>query len=327
MRVAILSREAKGGSTRRLVRAFESRGHTAVIFDTYRIGIELHGGKPSLRYEDKRRKRPDAAIARIGHTATFHGAAVLAQLEIMGVYLPVTLTGLQESRDKLRALQRLSGAGVPIPDTSFVRRRADLRSAIDVLGHGPLIVKVLQGTQGTGVLLAPDAGFAESMAETMLAANQPVLLQRFVAESKGRDVRAFVVGGEVVAAVRRTASGTEFRSNVHRGAVAEEIQIEDVYARTAVRACAALGLDIGGVDMLEGADGPLVVEVNSSPGIKGMEDSIGRQILAPAVVAHVEKRVAAGGFAAGDSVHPRTTLSNISLDELLALEDSKQEDD
>lgn len=291
VRVGVLSREKDAESNRRLIAAFQARGHQARVFDTLRLAIELVPGQPQLAYRGAPLTPIDAVVPRIGISASFHGAAVLAQLRLMGIYSPVSDRGLRASRDKLQALQVFETAGIPYPPTSFVCRRKDIGPALDHLGEAPYVVKVLQGTQGSGVLLAPTRHEAITLAETLLDADRPVLLQRFIAESRGRDVRALVVGDRVVSAVRRVNDDSgEFRSNVHRGAKAEPIDIEPAFAETAIRASAALGLEVAGVDMLEGAEGPVVMEVNSSPGIHGMEDVTGDDI-AGAIAEHVVRRV------------------------------------
>jgi len=292
LRVGVLSREKEAESNRRLVKAFEARGHEARVLNTMRLAIELVPGQSKLAYRGKPLPPLDAIVPRIGVSATFHGAAVLAQLGLMGIYTPVSARGLRASRDKLQALQIFDEASIPYPPTSFVCRRRDIGPALDHLGEPPYVVKVIQGTQGAGVLLAPDRHEAISLAETLLDADRPVLLQRFIAESRGRDVRAVVVGDMVVSAVRRVNESGEFRSNVHRGAKAAKVDIDPVFADTAIRAAAALELEVAGVDMLEGADGPVVLEVNSSPGIHGMEDATGDDI-AGAIAEHVAARVSA----------------------------------
>ncbi len=292
VRIGILSREKDAESNRRLIEAFAARGHEARVLNTMRLAIELVPGKPQLAYRGKPLPQIDGVVPRIGVSATFHGAAVLAQLRLMGIYSPVSERGLRCSRDKLQALQLFEEASIPYPPTSFVCRRKDIGPALDHLGEPPYVVKVLQGTQGSGVLLAPDRHEAISLAETLLDADRPVLLQRFIAESRGRDVRAVVVGDSVVSAVRRVNDSGEFRSNVHRGAKPEKIQIEPEFAETAIRAAASLGLEVAGVDMLEGTNGPVVLEVNSSPGIHGMEDATGDDI-AGAIAEHVAARASA----------------------------------
>ncbi|MCB9599044.1 MAG: RimK family alpha-L-glutamate ligase [Sandaracinus sp.] len=289
MRLGLLTREPKG-SSRRLVEAFAARGHALDLLGTFEVTLELGDGALELRHRGEPLPSYAAVLARIGHSATFHGAAALRQLELQHVQTFPSADALTASRDKLRSLQLLTAAGVPVPATAFVHRIKDLGPAIVRLG-APLIVKVLEGTQGRGVLLASDARGAAAIAETLLAAGTPVLLQRFVAESRGRDVRAFVVGREVVAAARRVAQEGEYRSNVHLGARAEPIALPKRYAQVALRAAKALGLVVAGVDLLEGRDGPVVVEVNSSPGIVGIEEVTGVDV-AGAIVGAVEARVA-----------------------------------
>jgi ribosomal protein S6--L-glutamate ligase len=284
----VLTREPKG-SAGRIADAIAARGHTVKVLGTYEVTLELSTSGLSLVRNQEPLKTYDAVLARVGHSATSHGAMVLRQFELMGVPVFPRADALVASRDKLIALQRLAAAGIPIPQTSFVRRRKDLGPTIARLG-APLIVKVLEGTQGRGVLLAETARGAEAIAEALLYADRPVLLQKFIAESRGRDVRAFVVGGGIVAAVRRVAKGDEYRSNVHLGASAEPVDLPASYARVAVDAARVLGLPIAGVDVLEGKDGPVVVEVNSSPGVVGIEEAT-RADVAGAIAQWLEREV------------------------------------
>ena len=209
----------------------------------------------------------------------------------MDVYTPNTAQGISNSRDKLRSLQILSRPDIGIPETTFVRDRSDVVPAILRVGGAPVIIKLLEGTQGIGVMLAPDAKTAEAMLETLQSAKQNVLLQKFVAESRGRDVRALVVGDRVVAAIRRVAQGDEFRSNVHRGGIAEPVELTEDYELAAVRSAQIMGLRVAGVDMLEGAEGPLILEVNSSPGLQGIETATGLDI-AGAIIDYIDNQVA-----------------------------------
>lgn len=290
MRIAILSRARGCYSTMRLREACLARGHEAKVLDTLRFSIVVEQGGPELFYKHRRLSRYDAVIPRIGASITFYGCAVVRQFEQMGVF---TLNGshaINVARDKLRALQVLSRHEVGFPETTFVRHRDDLLPAIDRLGGGPVVVKVLEGTQGVGVILADTRRVAQTIVETLQSARQNVLIQRFVAESRGRDVRAFVVGGRVVAAMRRVAQGDEFRSNVHRGGRAESLQLEPEYERTAIHAAQIMGLRVAGVDMLESSSGPLVMEVNSSPGLEGIERATGVDV-AGAIVEHIEEQV------------------------------------
>jgi ribosomal protein S6--L-glutamate ligase len=233
----------------------------------------------------------DAIIPRIGPSITFYGMAVVRQFEQMDVYTPNTATGIANSRDKLRAYQILSRHGIGMPGTTFVRDRADVVPAIERVGGAPVIIKLLEGTQGIGVILAPTVSVAETVIETLQWTQQNVLIQRFVAESKGRDVRALVVGDQVVAAMRRISRGDEFRSNVHRGGRTELVELDDGAKRLAIRAAHIMGLRVAGVDLLEGADGPLVMEVNSSPGLEGIESATGLDV-AGAIVDYLSRQVA-----------------------------------
>lgn len=271
MKLGILSRAPRSYSTQRLKTAAMERGHKVRVLDTLRFGIDLSSDEPDLQYRGKQLSDYDAIIPRIGASITFFGLAVVRQFEQMDVYTPSPANGIANSRDKLRSIQLLSRHDVGIPGTTFVRDRADVLAAIDRVGGAPVVIKLLEGTQGIGVILAPDNKVAEAVIETLQSTKQNVLIQRFIAESRGRDVRAFVVGDQVVAAMRRVAVGDEFRSNVHRGGTTEQVELDPEYARVAVQAAQIMGLRVAGVDMLESDDGPLVMEVNSSPGLEGIE--------------------------------------------------------
>lgn len=271
MKLAILSRSPRCYSTRRLREAASHRGHQVKVLDTLKFAIDLQPGQPDLYYRGKRLSHYDSILPRIGASITYFGTAVVRQFEQMDVFTANSSNGIVNSRDKLRSLQVLSRHKIGIPATTFVKDRADVLPAIERVGGSPVVIKLLEGTQGIGVILADSAKTAESIVETLQSTKQNVLLQKFVAESKGRDIRALVVGDRVVAAMRRVAQGSEFRSNVHRGGRTEAIELNEEYTETAVRAAQILGLRVAGVDMLEGADGPQVMEVNSSPGIEGIE--------------------------------------------------------
>ena len=271
MKLAILSRSPRAYSTQRLRTAALDRGHQVKVLDTLRFGIDLSTEEPDLRFRGRPLSTYDAVLPRIGASVTYFGTAVVRQFEQMDVYTPNTANGIMNSRDKLRATQILSRHSIGMPATVFVRNRAEVSSAIDMVGGAPVVIKLLEGTQGIGVILAPTKKVAEAIIETLHGTNQQVLIQKFVKESKGKDVRALVVGDRVVAAMRRTAQGDEFRSNVHRGGTVEKVDLDPEYADVAVRAAHIMGLRVAGVDMLEGADGPLVMEVNSSPGLEGIE--------------------------------------------------------
>ena len=271
MKLAILSRSPRAYSTRRLRGAATDRGHKVKVLDTLKFSLEVEPGAPDLLYGGKHLSQYDAIIPRIGASITYFGTAVVRQFEQLDVYTPNPAHGIANSRDKLRALQILSRHDVGLPHTAFVRRKQDVLPAIERVGGAPVIIKLLEGTQGVGVILADSVKVAEAIIETLQSARQNVLIQKFVGESSGRDIRAFVVGDRVVAAMRRTARGGEFRSNVHRGGMAEAVDLDETYRSTAVQAAQIMGLKVAGVDMLEGKDGPQVMEVNSSPGLEGIE--------------------------------------------------------
>ena len=291
MKLAILSRSPGAYSTARLKSAALERGHECRVLNTLRFAIDLSGEEPDMQFRGKQLSDYDAVLPRIGASVTYFGTAVVRQFEQMDVYTPNTANGIANSRDKLRATQILSRHEIGMPATTFVRDKADVLSAIDRVGGAPVVIKLLEGTQGIGVILAPDKKVAEAIIETLQSTKQNVLIQQFIAESKGRDIRALVVGDRVVGAMRRTAQGDEFRSNVHRGGSVEAVELDAEYERTAVRAAQIMGLRVAGVDMLEGNDGPLVMEVNSSPGLEGIERATGLDI-AGAIIDHIDNQVA-----------------------------------
>ncbi|NNL84521.1 MAG: 30S ribosomal protein S6--L-glutamate ligase [Myxococcales bacterium] len=291
MRIAILSRGPKLYSTRRLKEAAAERGHEARVLNTLSCSIEVAHGSPRLYYKNKKLSSYDAVIPRIGASITFFGAAVLRQFEQMGVFCVNPSHAISVSRDKLRALQVLSRHHIGIPTTLFVRHVSEIIPGIERMGGPPVVVKLLEGTQGIGVILADSTKVAEAIIETLAGpAKMSVLLQQFVSESKGRDIRAFVVGGRVVAAMRRTAEGDEFRSNIHRGGSAEVVELDEEYQRVAVHAAQVMGLRVAGVDLLEGKDGPVLMEVNSSPGLEGIEAATGVDV-AGEVISLIEDEV------------------------------------
>jgi ribosomal protein S6--L-glutamate ligase len=271
MKIAILSRSPQAYSTRRLREAAAARGHKARVLDTLKFSIEVETGNPDLLYASKHIQHYDAIIPRIGASITHFGTAVVRQFEQLDIYTPNPAHGISNSRDKLRALQILSRHDIGLPHTAFVRRKQDVLPAIERVGGAPVIIKLLEGTQGVGVILADSVKIAEAIIETLQSTKQNVLIQKFVGESSGKDIRAFIVGDRVVAGMRRTAQGGDFRSNVHRGGMAEAVELDPAYQQTAVRAAQILGLKVAGVDMLEGKEGPQVMEVNSSPGLEGIE--------------------------------------------------------
>ncbi len=291
MKLAILSRAPRSYSTQRLKAAALDRGHKVRVLDTLRFAIDLAGDEPDLQYRGKPLPHYDAVLPRIGASITFFGLAVVRQFEQMDVYTPSPSTGIANSRDKLRSIQILSRHDVGIPATTFVRDRLDVLAAIDRVGGAPVVIKLLEGTQGIGVILAPDTKVAEAVIETLQSTKQNVLIQRFVAESRGTDVRALVVGDRVVAAMRRRAQGDEFRSNVHRGGAVEVVELDEEHQRVAVQSAQIMGLRVAGVDMLESNHGPLVMEVNSSPGLEGIERATELDV-AGAIIDYMANQVA-----------------------------------
>ena len=290
MKLGILSRAPHSYSTQRLKAAAIERGHEVRVLNTLRFAIDLSGDHPDLQYRGRPLSDYDAVLPRIGASVTFFGMAVVRQFEQMDVYTPNTANGIANSRDKLRATQILSRHEVGIPATMFARDRADVGPAIERVGGAPVVLKLLEGTQGIGVILAPDNKVAEAVIETLQSTRQNVLIQRFVAESRGRDIRALVVGDRVVAAMRRRAQGDEFRSNVHRGGSTEVVELDEEYQRVAVRAAQIMGLRVAGVDMLESDHGPLVMEVNSSPGLEGIETATELDV-AGAIIDYISNQV------------------------------------
>ena len=290
MKLCILSCGPNSYSTRRLREAALERGHEVKVLNTLKFAIDLQRGVPDLYYRQKVLSQYDAALPRIGASITYYGTAVVRQFQEMDVFCANTAHGIINSRDKLRSLQILSRHHIGIPRTTFVRDKRDVLPAIERVGGAPVIIKLIEGTQGIGVLLAETVKAAESIIELLQSQKQNVLIQKFVAESKGKDIRAFVVGDRVVAAMRRVAQGQEFRSNVHRGGIAEAVELTEEYMETAVRAAQILGLRVAGVDMLEGKDGPQIMEVNSSPGLEGIETCTGLDI-AGAVIEYIAAQV------------------------------------
>ncbi|MBI1375301.1 MAG: 30S ribosomal protein S6--L-glutamate ligase [Phycisphaera sp.] len=327
MKLAILSRNPRLYSTRRLRQAAESRGHKVKVLDTLKFSIQVEAEAPDLYYNGKHVSAYDAVIPRIGASISFFGCAVVRQFEQMGLFTVNTSHAISVSRDKLRSMQVLSRHEIGIPASAFVRDRRDILPAIERVGGAPVIIKLLEGTQGVGVILADSVKIAEAIIETLQGAKQNVMVQKFVVESKGKDIRAFVVGDKVVASMRRVAQGQEFRSNVHRGGRTEIVELDDTYKATAVRAAQIMGLRVAGVDMLEGDDGPQIMEVNSSPGLEGIETASGVDI-AGAIIEHIEDRVnfpdldirqrltVSGGYGVAEvPVDTKSELCNLSIAE------------
>jgi ribosomal protein S6--L-glutamate ligase len=290
MKIGILSCNPRCYSTRRLREAAISRGHQVTVLNTLRFAIDLDKGKPDLYYKNKALSAYDVIIPRIGASITFYGTAVVRQFEQMEIYCMNGADGIVNSRDKLRSMQILSRHNIGIPATEFVKNRGDVLPAIERVGGAPIIIKLLEGTQGVGVILADSANIAEAIIETLQSTRQNVLIQRFVAESKGKDIRAFVIGDRVVGAMRRVAQGAEFRSNVHRGGRTELVELEPAYEEAAVRAAQIMNLQVAGVDMLESSTGPQIMEVNSSPGLEGIEGATKLDI-AGAIIDYAQEHV------------------------------------
>jgi ribosomal protein S6--L-glutamate ligase len=293
MRIAVLSRSSRLYSTRRLVDACRKRRHECRVMDPLAFDIRLSRSTPELFYGRRKVDGVDAVIPRIGPSITFFGLAVVRQFEMMGVYSVNESQAIARSRDKLRALQLLSRHDVGMPDTVFSRRVGQVKRAIELVGGAPVIIKLVQGSQGVGVILAEAPETAESMIEALYGLNQNILIQRYVAESRGRDVRAFVVGKQVVAAMTRTSEDGDFRSNIHRGGEGKPVKLSAEYRRTAVQAAQIMGLNVAGVDLLMGEHGPMVLEVNSSPGLEGIETATGVDV-AGAIVRFLERNARPG---------------------------------
>ncbi len=291
MKIAILSRGASLYSTRRLKEAALDRGHEVAVVDYLRCYMDITARKPKVLYKGEP-VRPHAIIPRIGASYTFYGTAVVRQFEMADVFTLNSSDGISRSRDKLRSLQILSRAGVGMPTTSFAHSIQDVNGLLDVVGGAPVVVKLLEGTQGIGVVLAETKKAAESVIGAFRQLDANILVQQFIKEAGGADVRAFVVGGKVVAAMKRQGAPGEFRSNLHRGGSAEIIKLTPSERSTAVRAAKSLGLSVAGVDLLQSSEGPMVLEVNSSPGLEGIEGASGVDI-ASQIVEYIEDNVGA----------------------------------
>lgn len=292
MRFVILSRGPRLYSTRRLAAAARARGHTVNVMDPLDFTMHVATKKPGLVYRTKPvdPRKIDGIIPRIGASITFYGLAVVRQFEILGVSSLNESQAIARSRDKLRSFQILSRSEVGLPDTGFAHKPDHIRSVMRMVGGAPVIIKLLQGTQGAGVVLAETMKAAESVLDAFRAIDQNILVQRYIAEAEGQDVRALVVGRKVVAAMTRQAIEGEFRSNLHKGGSAEPVKLTLEERKTAVAAAAALGLNVAGVDMLRSSEGPMVMEVNSSPGLEGIEKATGCDV-ASEIVGFLERNV------------------------------------
>ena len=291
MRVAILSRGSSLYSTARLKEAALARGHEVAVVDYLRCYMDITARRPKVLYRGEE-VRPHAIIPRIGASYTFYGTAVVRQFEMADVFTLNSSDGINRSRDKLRSLQILSRAGVGLPTTSFAHSIQDINGLLEVVGGTPVVVKLLEGTQGLGVVLAETKKAAESVIGAFRQLDANILVQQFIKEAGGSDIRAFVVGGKVVAAMRRHSAPGDFRANLHRGGAAEQVRLSQSERSTAVRAAKSMGLNVAGVDLLQSEDGPLVLEVNSSPGLEGIEGASGVDI-ADLIIEYIEDNVGA----------------------------------
>lgn len=290
MKIALLSRNQNLYSTRRLIEAGNERGHEVHVIDHLKCTIEIEKGEPTLYYEDHYLEGFHAVIPRIGASVTFYGTAVVRQFEMMGIFPVASSRGIVHSRDKLRCLQVLSKEGVGLPKTIFTNYSKNVKHVVDSAGGAPVVLKLLEGTQGLGVVLAENENAAESVLEAFNGLKARVIVQEYIKEAKGADLRAFVVDGEVVGAMKRQGKPGEFRSNLHRGGSSRIIELTEEESETAIKAAKTLGLGVAGVDLLQSARGPLVLEVNSSPGLEGIERTTGTDI-AGKIIEYIERNV------------------------------------
>ena len=293
MKIALLSRNKNLYSSRRLIEAAESRGHEVHVLDVLRCYMNITSSRPSIHYKGEELEEFDAVIPRIGASVTFYGTAVVRQFEMMGVYPLNESVAISRSRDKLRSLQLLSRKGIGMPISGFANKPDDIDDLIKMVGGAPLVIKLLQGTQGIGVVLAETKSAAKSVIESFFGLNASVLVQEFIKEAGGADIRCFVVGEKVVAAMKRQGAEGEFRSNIHRGGSAELVTLTAEERKTALRAANTMGLNVCGVDILRAERGPVVMEVNSSPGLEGIETATGKDV-AGDVVGFIEKNAKKG---------------------------------
>lgn len=293
MKIGILSRKAELYSTHRMVEAAEKRGHTVFVINPLRCYMNITSHHPAIHYKGETLEGFDAIIPRIGASITFYGTAVVRQFEMMGVYCVNESVAISRSRDKLRSLQLLARKGIGLPVTGFAHSTKFTDDLIDMVGGSPLVVKMIEGTQGVGVVLAETDKAAQSVIQALRSLKANILVQEYVKESSGSDIRCWVIGDKVVAAMLRRGPEGEFRSNLHRGGRAETIRITPEERSTAVRAAKIMGLRVAGVDMLRSNHGPVIMEVNSSPGLEGIEKTTGKDV-AGMVIAYIEKNAGPG---------------------------------
>jgi ribosomal protein S6--L-glutamate ligase len=293
MKIAILSRDATLYSTRRLQEAGVERGHDMQVIDHLRCYMNITSHKPKVLYQGEQLEDIDAIIPRIGASNTFYGTAVVRQFEIMGVFTANTSQAISRSRDKLRSLQIMARRGIGLPVTGFAHSTKDIDGLVDIVGGAPLVIKLLEGTQGIGVVLAETQQAAKSVIEAFRGLDANILVQEFIKEAGGMDLRCFVIGDKVVAAMKRQGAPGEFRSNLHRGGSADKVRLTPEERSTAIRAAKAMGLRVAGVDLLRSNHGPVVMEVNSSPGLEGIEKATEMDV-AGKIIDFVVKNAAPG---------------------------------
>ncbi|RZM74919.1 30S ribosomal protein S6--L-glutamate ligase [Pseudoalteromonas rubra] len=291
MKIAILSRNKNLYSTRRLIEAAKERGHEPVVLDVLRCYMNINSNEPEIHFKGEKVIDVDAVVPRIGASVTFYGCAVLRQFEMMGIYPLNESVAITRSRDKLRSLQLLSRKGVGMPITGFANKPDDVKDLLEMVGGAPVVIKLLEGTQGIGVVLAETRKAAESVIEAFMGLKANIMVQEYIKEAGGADIRCFVIGDKVIAAMKRQAQEGEFRSNLHRGGSASLIRITPEERKTAIAAAKAMGLNVAGVDLLRSERGPLVMEVNSSPGLEGIEKATGKDI-AGMIIEFMEKNAA-----------------------------------
>jgi ribosomal protein S6--L-glutamate ligase len=288
MKIAILSANPNLYSTKRLIEAGKKKGHEMIVIDHTKCDLVIEKKKPIIIYKNERIQGIDGVIPRIGASVTFFGTAVVRQFEMMKIFTATESQALVRSRDKLRSLQILARAGLDLPKTVFSNYSKNVSNIVDKVGGAPLVIKLLEGTQGLGVVLADNKNSAESILEAFNGLKARVIGQEFIKEAKGADIRVFIVDGVVVGAMKRQGKEGEFRSNLHRGGSAEIFQLSDEEENAALKAAKSMGLGIAGVDMLQSARGPLILEVNSSPGLEGIENATGKDI-ASQIIKYVER--------------------------------------
>lgn len=289
MKIGILSRNSRLYSTQRLVEAAQQRGHEVQVIDTLRCYMNMATARPSIHYKGEVLQDFDAVIPRVGASVTFYGTAVVRQFEMMGVFSVNESVAITRARDKLRSLQLLARKGIGLPVTGFAHSPDDIPDLIEMVGGAPLVIKLLEGTQGIGVVLAETKQAAQSVIEAFMGLNVNIMVQEFIRESGGADIRCLVVGDKVVAAMQRQGAPGEFRSNLHRGGSASMVKITPAERRTAIGAARVMGLNVAGVDIVRSNHGPLVLEVNSSPGLRGIETASGKDI-ASGIIEFIERQ-------------------------------------